>query len=300
MDYSSNNHLQEVCNVKQPVLFEYKSVSPEFADKITYDELSSNNYDNVDIKVKDINDYWETDDSIDYIVLPYPNGIQLMTTDDKSKYFTENNEDFLEDSGLIKVLQTNDTNIKPNFTAISKYDICSGSKNTITPLRYHTNSRFFIYVNSGKLHIKMTPWKSTKYLYKNKDFENYEFRSPINVWKPQKKYMHEMEKIKFLDFEVSEGYMLFVPSYWWYSIKYTSEGNTMFSTFTYNSIMNCLANTSDIAKYYLQQNNIKTRIAKTLDIQKTVVANELEETAVVENEEASTEPIIKKIHEIVL
>jgi hypothetical protein len=112
----------------------------------------------------------------------------------------------------------------------------------------------------------MTPWKSSKYLYQNKDFDNYEFRSPINVWSPQKKYMHEMDKVKFLEFEVVEGHMLFIPPYWWYSIKYSGDADTVFSMFTYSSIMNFVANSPEIAKYYLQQNNIKKRITKTLEL----------------------------------
>ena len=266
MDYSSNDHLQEVCDIKQPVLFEYRNIEPDFFEKVTYDNLSDDQYANFDIKIKDIDDYWNSDDSIDYVVLQFQPGTNLMKTDPKSKYFTENNEDFLEESSLLKLFQNNDSNIKPVFTAFSKYDICTGSKNAVTPLRYHTYNRQYICVNSGKITLKMTPWKSSKYLYQNKDFDNYEFRSPINVWSPQKKYMHEMDKVKFLEFEVVEGHMLFIPPYWWYSIKYSGDADTMFSMFTYSSIMNCVANSPEIAKYYLQQNNIKKRITKTLEL----------------------------------
>ena len=274
MDYSTNDHLQEVCEIKQPVLFEYKSVHPEFFSKVTYDTISETQYSNVEVKVKDINDYWEnnnhgpsTDNAIDYVVFPFQTATNLMKTDSASKYFTENNQDFLEESGLLTLFQSNDTNIKPYFTVSSSYDICTASKQTVTPLRYHTGYRQYMCVNTGKVSVKMTPWKSTKYLYVNKDFENYEFRSPINVWKPQKKYMHEMDKIKFLEFEVAEGYMLSIPPYWWYSIKYTSDEDTLVCGFRYSTVMNCLANSVDLGKYYLQQHNIKKRITKTLDLQ---------------------------------
>ena len=39
MDYSSNTHLQEVCEIKQPVLFEYKSINPEFFENLNIDSL---------------------------------------------------------------------------------------------------------------------------------------------------------------------------------------------------------------------------------------------------------------------
>jgi len=299
MDYSTNDNLQEVCDVKQPVLFEYQSVNPEFFNKITYDTLSEDQYSNIDIKVKDINDYWNSDDAIDYIVLQYQTGINLMRTDPKSKYFTENNEDFLEDSGLLKIMQSNDTNIKPGFTALSKYDICTASKETVTPLRYHTYNRHFLCVNTGKIRVKMTPWKTTKYLYQNKDFENYEFRSPINVWKPQKKYMHEMDKIKFLEFEVQQGHMLFVPPYWWYSIQYTSEVDALVCTFTYSSVMNCISNLPNLTKYYLQQHNIKKRIAKTLELNE--LPSEVPEKIEENSEESVKEPQsqVKQLQDII-
>jgi hypothetical protein len=302
MDYASNDHLQEVCDIKQPVLFEYRSINPEFFTKVNYDSVSDDFYANTDIKVKDINDYWETDEAVDYVVLPYQTGTNLMRTDPKSKYFTENNEEFLEESGLLGLFQNNDTYIKPYFTALSKYDICTASKNTVTPLRYHTGYRQYLCVNTGKISVKMTPWKSTKYLYQNKDFENYEFRSPINVWKPQKKYMHEMDKVKFLEFEVLEGHMLFIPPYWWYSIKYTSEEDTLVCGFSYNSIMNCVANSPDIAKYYLQQHNIKKRITKTLELHEEAkeAKAEQEELEKVAEIDAKVEPEhgAKKITEV--
>jgi len=34
MDYTTNQYLQEVCNIKQPVLFNYDSVSPDFYENI--------------------------------------------------------------------------------------------------------------------------------------------------------------------------------------------------------------------------------------------------------------------------
>jgi hypothetical protein len=262
MDYINNIQLQEVCDIKQPVLFNYKIVNPEFYDNINYDNTENDDVSKYDVKVKDINDYWSSEESVDYVILPYKSASNLMKTDPSSKYFIENNEEFLEDSDLKNNFQKNDIDLKPNFTVQSKYDILSGSKDSHTPLRYHTNYRHFISVNTGKIQVKMTPWKSTKYLYQNKDFENYEFRSPIDVWKPQKKYMHEIDKLKFLEFTVNEGNVIFIPPYWWYSIKYTSEQDSLLTSFTYNSGMNILSNVDNLMKYYIQQSNIKKRITK--------------------------------------
>ena len=266
LDYSSNKHLQEVCDVKQPILFEYKPVVPKFYETLTYDDLLADEYANFDIKVKESADYWkENDTSVDYIILPYSSGSNLMKSDNNAAYFSENNEDFIEESSLTQILASNDEYLKPPFTIQSKYDIMLGSRGAVLPLRYHTNYRHYLSVNSGKIRIKMTPWKSTKYLYQIRDFETYEFRSPINVWKPDKKYKHEMDKIRFLDFEVGEGFVLSIPPYWWYSIQYDDKVDTIITGFTYNTLMNNVSNVPYFVKYYIQQSNIQKRVAKVLD-----------------------------------
>jgi hypothetical protein len=265
MDYSSNAHLQEVCDVKQPILFEYRNVVPEFYETVTYDDLLDPKYASYDIKVKESADYFENDVSVDYVVLPYSSGSNLMKTDSKSAYFSENNEDFIEESGLMKGLGSNDDYLKPGLIVQTKYDIMLGSRGAVLPLRYHTNYRHFLSVNSGKIRVKMTPWKSSKYLYQYRDFETYEFRSPINVWKPSKKYRNEMDKIRFLEFEVNPGFVLSIPPYWWYSIQYDDKVDTLICGFTYNSLMNAVSNVPYFVKYYIQQSNIQKRVAKVLD-----------------------------------
>jgi hypothetical protein len=273
MDYINNNHLQEVCDIKQPVLFEYKSFNEEFFANIECEKLLEKG--SFDIKVKENDDYWKDTDTVDYIVLPFQSSQSLMTTDTHAKYFTENNESFIEDSGLFSMFQTNNAFLKPSFTNITKYDIQTGSQNCVTPLRYHTDYRRFLCVGSGKISVKMTPWRSTKYLYPNEDYDNYEFFSPINVWKPQKKYFNEMDKVKFLEFDVNAGNVLYIPPYWWYSIKYSDQSENIVAGFTYISVMNCLANLPNWVKYYAQQSNIKKRITKTLDVPvKTVTIDE--------------------------
>jgi hypothetical protein len=84
-----------------------------------------------------------------------------------------------------------------------------------------------------------------------------------------------------LEFDVLEGYVLYVPPYWWCSIKY-SEEPTILTGFTYNSVMNCVANIPNWGLYFLQQHNIKKRITKTIDLSGQVSA---EDVIVHDNEE---------------
>ena len=283
LDYTTNQHLQEVCDIKQPVLFEFNSLCPEFYENINNESII--NYDKYDVKLKDINDYWNPDiNNVDYLVLPYQSAASLISSDPKSVYFIENNNEFVEESGLRQEFYSLDIFLKPTMNLQSKTDILTGSKNCITPLRYHTNYRQFYSVNSGKITIKMTPWKSTKYLHLIKDYENYEFRSPINVWNTQTQYKNDMNKLKFLEFDVNPGYVLYIPPYWWYSIKYTGDNNLLCGI-TYNSIMNYIANIPNLVLYFIQQHNIKKKITKTLDIdnKENDVENELNPESEKEN-----------------
>ena len=272
MDYTTNTYLQEVCDLKQPVLFHYQSIHPEFFDSMRIDTLTSTH----DIKVRESPDFYKEDDSIDFIVLPFQTCSQLIATDTKCSYFTESNDDFITEAGLSPLMRTNDELLKPTFTANTKYDIIMGSKGVIMPLRYHTDYRKYICVNSGKFKVKMTPWKSHKYLYPIKDYDNYDFRSPINVWNTQPKYLHEMDKIKFLEFDVLAGNVLYIPPYWWYSIKFSDEP-TLLTGFTYNSIINVVSNLPNYVLYFIQQQNINNRITKVLDIQHEMPLEEVAE-----------------------
>lgn len=272
MDYTTNAHLQEVCDVKQPVMFEYNSVSPDLYSEITVEKLDTCGI--YEVKVKDIKDYYlETvSNSPDYVVLPLQSANKLLKSDTHSSYFTENNHDFVEDANLYQFFHANDEFIKPSTTVITKYDIMMGSSGVYTPLRFHKDCRRFISTLSGKITIKMTPYKSSKYLSPVNDYENYEFRSPVNVWAPQKKYKTDVSKLKFLEFDVMPGYMLYIPPYWWYSIKFSDGQETVVSGFTYNTMMNCITNIPNWALYYLQQHNTKTRIAKTIPIEPITIA----------------------------
>ena len=269
MDYISNAELQKICNVKQPTIFEFKKIVPEFFSNFENREhltSFSKKSENIDVKMKDILDYWNPElKSIDPTILPFRSFQTLVKSDPKSHFFMEENQDFLEETDLLPEIRELDPFLKPTFNCHSKYDLMIGSADCVTPMRYHTDYRKFLTVVSGKITIKMTPWKSRKYLHPILDYDNYEFFSKINVWSPQKEYLNEMDKLKFLEFEVVSGYVLYIPPYWWYSIKFYP--NTEIVSTSYQTIMNISSNIPDIFRYYLQFHNTKRKITRTLDIE---------------------------------
>jgi len=267
MDYLSNPGLQNICNVKQPIIFELYPVYPDIFslfDSEKREHFEKN--ENVDIKVKDVLDYWNPElKSVDPVILPVRSFQTLIKSDPKSHFYMEDNQDFLEESGLLPDIRELDTFLKPPLCITSKYDLINGSSNCVTPLRYHTDFRRFLVVASGKISVKMTPWRSRKYLHPIIDYTNYEFFSKMNPWAPQKEYINDNDKIKYLDFEVVAGHVLYIPPFWWYSIKMTTC-DTQIVSIGYQTIMNMCSNIPDICRYYLQFHNTKIKISRTLDI----------------------------------
>jgi hypothetical protein len=111
----------------------------------------------------------------------------------------------------------------------------------------------------------MAPPHSTKYLYPHYDYENFEFRSPVNPWSPQPKYIADFDKMKCLEFTLTPGKTLFLPAYWWYSIKFINS-DTSISCFRYRTYMNNIAILPYIGLHALQIQNVKRNVAKKVSI----------------------------------
>lgn len=273
MDYNTNEHLQDICNVKQPTLFDFRICCPELFSfngepSITLDKLCEK-YDKYLVKVKNNNDYWIYPplDIVDSVPLSLGNYRTLAMTDSKSRYYTDGNDFFVEDSGLQHMMEKTDEYLKPNFTIHKTYDMIHGTPGCKLPMQYHNHFRKFLIVTSGRIHVKMTPWKSTKYLHLIKDYENYEFRSAMNIWTPdanKDKMRSDFDRIQFIDFDVHEGYVLYIPPYWWYAIEIADNTNTIILSVTYDSAISTLANITDIAQHYIQLQNNKEIVTRTL------------------------------------
>lgn len=272
MDYRNNENLQETCNIKQPVIFE-RTKMIELPDLLKYKQI---------LTVKDVNDYDKSGTDYNGVQLPCNSLIQLIKSDKNSRYFSENNQTFIEESGLYKQVNQLDSELKPKYAIHTKYDILLGSQNTCTPFRYHTNTRKYIYIaKGGNMRIKMASWKYTKYLHEIKDYENLEFRSPVNIWDTQSKYSDDIDKIEFIEFDLNFGNVIYIPPYWWYSIKYLEEDTIIFE-YNYFSIMNKIAFLGDSCKYYLQQQNIIENFKSTKKNESDVNKPEIIEEIVTE------------------
>jgi hypothetical protein len=256
MDYIDNRELQTACNLKQPIVFEFRPVFSEFfyrqSPKIYLEQMGM-----IDMRLKDTDDYRGARGSIDSIGLSYRALYSLISSDTRAHYISEGNTEFVTDADLGSLYHRLDAYLKPPiYTCQTEYDILTGSHKATTPLRYHTHDRIFLCVIHGKLSVKMTPWKSRARFGSGannsivKDYENYEFRVPGETpWESNGLQTH------YLEFRVLSGQIVFVPAYWFYTIRF-DETDTVVAQIKYNSPINMLANARDIVSWYFQQKNI--------------------------------------------
>ena len=254
----SKETLEEICNIRQPVIFEFHNDRLlESCNLATLDD----NYGAFDIQVRDVTN--KDDNTELYLPFLLKEAINIFRQDKNEKYISEKNQDFLKETGAVKNYTYNDAFLRPPLVSKCIYDFMTGSIGSKTPLRYDLNYRNFYYVTSGKINIKLIPPHNSKYLYPIKDYDNFEFRSPINVWDIQTEYKADFDKVKVLDVSLSKGEIIYIPAYWWFSIEY--EKISSVCAFKYRTFMNYLAISPEIVLSMLQGQNIKRDIVKKVE-----------------------------------
>ena len=260
VEQPSKDKLEEICDIRQPVLFDFDCQKIVESSNRTY---IANNYNAFEVKIRNVK---ETDPNTElYIPLPLHAANKLFNEDTNATYFSENNSEFLEETGVVKSFKYNDEFLRPYMVSNCNYDIMMGSANTCSPFRYEINYRNFYLLTEGSAQIKLAPPHSIKYLYPNYDYENFEFRSPVDPWSPQPKYIADFDKMKCLEFTLTPGKTLYIPAYWWYSIKFNK--NTSISCFNYRTYMNNIAVSPYIGMHALQIQNIKRNVVKKASIE---------------------------------
>ena len=249
----SKERLEEICDLRQPLTMTIdNNIFKEFFLKNLLE-----NYSSFDIKIRNIKNL---DDNTElFLPLSLNDANKLMIEDKEGQYISENNNDFLIETSMVKNISENDSFFRPYMLSNIDYDYIFGSKNSYTPLRYNLNYRNYYLVLEGKIRIKMTPPKNEKYLYCNKDYDNFEFRSPLNVWNIQDEYKSDFNKIKFLEVDLEPGNIIYIPAYWWYTIQIIEETTSILS-FKYRTYMNNIAILPQLILKIMQKQNIKHKI----------------------------------------
>lgn len=284
----SKQKFEEICDIRQPTIFHFNDSNLVNDTSIDY---ILNKYYAFDMKIRNINDIHKKEEET-YMPLPLHSLHKLISEDKSASYFSENNSDFLKETGLIKSFKYNDTFFRPHMVSNCYYDILKGSEKCHTPFRYEINYRNFFMPTSGNVKIKLAPPKSIKYLFPHYDYENFEFSSPINPWNAQSQYIAEFDKVKCLEFDLQVGCTLFIPPYWWYSIQFSD--NSSLSIMKYRTYMNNITISPYIFMYALQVQNIRRKSNKTLEEKSIAKIDEKMDTndANIDNTEEQTNAII--------
>ena len=190
----SKDSLEEICDMRQPVIFDFKN--SELMDYCNLKKVLLD-YGAFDVKIRNLKD--KNYKSEMYVPLTLNSSFELFNKDKEAKYLSENNSDFLQETGLIKTFKHNDAFIRPYMVSNCEYDYIVSSSNTETRLKYELNYRNYFFVSQGSVTIKLLPPKSYKYLNVVKDYENFEFYSPINIWNVQEEYKNDINKVKSLE-----------------------------------------------------------------------------------------------------
>ena len=252
MDYSTREHLQTVCAMKQPVLFALL-FEHRFSPDVTKDSSTSVSDSNrssesrgAEIPVWDVREYGVRD-SVDPFWLSYASFTGLTKSDPKGHFYSRKNQEWLEATSTARGSNHREVDewVRPPLTIHSRYELLKGSEGAHTPLAYHMDDRQYFFVTKGKISVRMTPWRSGRYLNPIADYDNYEFFSRVDPWTCADK------DVRWLDFEVVEGYVLFIPAWWWYSIRFFSVDTEVVGA-QYITGANVLAHIVDWARYYGQ------------------------------------------------
>jgi len=295
IEQPSKQRLEEVCDIRQPTTFEF--YNEQLLTQLSYQAIHTS-YRAFDIHIRDVSKNPSTHkneditkiqqkgtehDQVLYIPVTFKIAHEVLKKDHDSKYLSEHNADFIDETGLIKVFQLNDEFLRPYMVSTCLYDILMASTGTTSPLRYEVNYRNYFLVTQGRVKILLIPPKDTRYLYPINDYDILEFRTPVNPWKVQPEYQDDFDKIKTLEVELFQGMVMFIPAYWWYSIQFIVP-ETSVCSFKYRTHMNTVSIAPQLILNVLQNMNMKR---DTLE-KRAFIKNQFQETTLTSNTNNNT------------
>ena len=255
IDQPSKDKLEEVCDLRQPVLFDY--ANDRLMESCTLPAMRST-YGAFDVRLRNVKDGAEEADATDlYVPLTLHAVAETFRSDKESRYITENNSDFLEETGLVKTFKYNDAFLRPHMVSKCVYDVMCASPGTQTPLRHEVNYRNYYLVTQGSVKMRLIAPRASKYLFPVSDYDNFEFRSPVNPWSVQPEHRADFDKLKTMDVELRAGQIIYIPAYWWCSMQFPSADLTTLCCFKYRTYMNTVSIMDKLCMWMLQQQNVK-------------------------------------------
>ena len=135
--------LDEVCNLRQPLVFQY--TEDNIFSSLSREHLKQQaSHHNVNIRSTSDESVQDHKDINYYVTLDMKKTLELFEKDSAQQYITENNKNFLEDSTLVTMFQDSEDYFVPAMTSRKTYDLMMGSLGACTPLQYHVEYRRYI------------------------------------------------------------------------------------------------------------------------------------------------------------
>lgn len=276
MDYLSNANLQEVTDLKQPVFFSIGDTDYLFSQ--LHPDLQE------EVVVKDVGDYHRSsslsltegkdgtkETALIGITLSFSSAYGLMDSDPKHVFYSEQNSGFLEETNILPAFQTFGNKLGTGWSVQNRYDLLFGSPKVTMPWKFHTSSQRFIVVSPGSgVRVKMTPWKSRKYMDLVYDYEAFDF------WARSV----QENNMKCLDFDLKAGQVLYIPPYWFYSVEFLSSSSdgpkeeskiSFLASFTFATPMNVIANADAYGYSLFLNTSSSSSSSSSHSITKTIV-----------------------------
>ena len=237
-DYTSREDLYNVCKWKQPVIFPLSLEN--CIENIMY------------LKIKDKIDYLEKDSiDLDFSSLEFDSGRYLIETDTNSKFYSDNNTSYIQDNNdLLKWFTNLDEQLEPTMNIKTERDIIYGSRKSNTISKYHTETSQFLYVpeQCDSINVKMCSWKYKHIMRPDLNKADWEKYSAYDLFKNK-------DNLEILEFSINPGYLLYIPSYWFYSIQFQGKMDKVYSV-TYTNLANYIANIKTNVIKIIQTQNI--------------------------------------------
>ena len=255
IEFLSKENFEELCNIKQPLLIKkFVFNDDHLINSFNINNINTN-YGNFDVKL-----YNKENNNIP-IFIEFNKLNNIFNSDTSGNYFSEYNNDFLIESSLTKIFSMIDNSLRPYGLINTSYDIIFGSINSYNNFKYTLNARNYLYVLDGEIEITLTIPNNKKYLNIEKDCINNEFYSNDDIYNETGNFLKDYNKIKFMKVKLSKGDLLYIPSYWFYSIKFLLKDSIILN-FKYNTYMSLLSILPETIQSYLQNNNIKNNFLK--------------------------------------
>lgn len=228
----SVSQLDDMCGERMPFVYPYR-LDVDLDDVLSLSSL---------VSLNDIQEIMLCDNDVKtqdrFVPVDIKQAIQLLSQTN-SKFISSNNNELIKQTKISTILQHQDAFFLPPASNICdrEYDIITGNVGMSTQLKYDIGYRHHIQVVSGEIEIICIPPVYGEQLNECRNYGTREFYSKTNVWDER-----NMKNIQSKKITVSKGSHIYIPSYWWYSVRFCKPESMLISRkfYTYmNKLANC-------------------------------------------------------------